>query len=149
VLTACSTVFYQLVCHYPPCGRVFHICCHCYRGQRHCSSNCWREARRLQRQKANRRYEQSLGAEGREDHRIRQREYLQRLKARVTDQASSHPSSYARLAAPPALELVEAPPPTKPWLSPGAERAWSWVVCEICGCRARWIGALAEIKHVP
>ena len=147
--TACCSIFYKLVCHYPPCGRVFHICCHCYRGQRYCSSHCRREARRLQRQKANRRYEQSLGTEGRGDHCVRQREYRRRLKARVTDQASPPPPSCARLSEPPAVELVEAPPPRKPWPPPAAERAWSWVVCEICGRRGRRICALAEMKHGP
>lgn len=147
--TVCSTVFYEIACHYAPCGRVFHICRHCYRGQRYCGNRCRREARRLQRQKANRRYEQSLGTEGRGDHRYRQREYRQRLNARVTDQAPQLPPSYARLAAPPTPVLVEAPPPRKPWRLPGTERAWSWVVCEICGRRGRWIRALAEMKHGP
>lgn len=128
---------------------MFYICCHCYRGQRYCSSRCREKARRLQRHEANRRYEESLGVEGREDHRARQREYRQRLKARVTDQSSLSSSSCANLNAPPAPVPVEAPPPRKPGPPPGADLAWSWVVCQICGRRGRWIHALAEVKHGP
>ena len=76
---------------------VFYICCHCYRGQRYCSSRCREKSRRQQRREANRRYERSLGPEGREDHRARQREYRQRLKRRVTDQSSPRPSPRANL----------------------------------------------------
>ena len=125
---------------------MFHICCHCYRGQRYCSSHCRNEARHLQRQKANRRYEQSLGAEGREDHRLRQREYLRRLKARVTDQSSPPPFACASLK-PRVLEPIDALPVRAPWSSPGAERALRWIVCQICGRRGRWMRTLAEIKH--
>ena len=85
---ACSTVFRQRVCHFPPCGAVFYLCAHCDRGQRYCRPHCRDKSRRLQRREANRRYEQSLGLDGRLDHRQRQREYRQRLKARVTDQSS-------------------------------------------------------------
>ena len=91
---------------------VFYICCHCYRGQRYCSSRCREKSRRLQCREANRRYEQSLGLEGREDHRARQCQYRQRRKSRVTDQSSPRSSACANLPAPPAPEPTPKAPET-------------------------------------
>jgi len=68
--------------------RSVYLCAHCDRGQRYCRPHCREKSRRLQRREANRRYHQSLGLDGRLDHRQRQREYRQRLKGRVTDQSS-------------------------------------------------------------
>ena len=59
---------------------VFYLCPHCDRGQRYCSPHCREKSRRLQRREANRRYQQT-SAGGRLDHRHRQREYRERLKA--------------------------------------------------------------------
>jgi hypothetical protein len=82
-----EVVLYQGRCGEPSCQSIFYICRHCYRGQRYCSPACRTQARRQQRRCANRRYQQS--AEGRLDHRDRQREYRQqRSQARVTDQGS-------------------------------------------------------------
>ena len=144
---ACSAVFRQRVCHFPPCGAVFYLCPHCDRGQRYCRPHCREKSRRLQRREANRRYHQSLGLDGRLDHRQRQREYRQRLKGRVTDQSSLRASPYVNLTAPPAPEPVEAPPAAV--FSPGsdAEYAASWVICQICGRRGRWINPFPEVKY--
>ncbi len=127
---------------------VFFLCAHCDRGQRYCSSRCREKSRRLQRREANRRHQQS--AEGRLDHRDRQRAYRRRSKARVTDQSSLRPSPCANLTVPPAREPVEAAPAPDRLPSPGVSRLAgpaAWVVCHICGCRGRWIDPFPEVKH--
>jgi hypothetical protein len=118
---------------------VFYLCPHCDRGQRYCRPHCREKSRRLQRREANRRYQQSLGLDGRLDHRQRQREYRQRLKARVTDQSSIGAFPCVNLTVPPVPQSAEAPPAED--FSPGseAEYAASAVVCQICGRRGRWI----------
>ena len=143
----CPTVLRQRVCHFPPCGAGFYLCRHCDRGQRYCSSHCREKSRRLQRREANRRYQQSLGLEGRLDHRQRQREYRQRLKVRVTDQFSLRPSPCVNLTVPPAREPITAAPAPNLCPSPGAETPTGWVVCEICGRRGHWINPFPEVKH--
>jgi len=135
----CSTVFRQRVCQFPPCSAVFYLCRHCDRGQRYCSSRCREKSRRLQRREANRRYEQSLGDGGRLDHRQRQREYRQRLKARVTDQSSLPSSPCVNLTVRPTPARVEAPAVVE--FRPSSREAIraGWVVCQICGRQGRWI----------
>jgi len=147
VPTACSTGFRQRVCRFPPCSAVFYLCRHCDRGQRYCRPRCREKSRRRQRREANRLYHQSLGPEGRLDHRDRQREYRQRLKARVTDQSSLRFSACARMTAPQRLGPVEAP--ATPALPPSfaADRAAGWVVCQICGRRGRWVNPFPEVQH--
>ena len=126
---------------------MFYLCPHCDRGQRYCRPHCREKSRRLQRREANRRYQQSLGLEGRLDHRQRQREYRQRLKARVTDQSSLRSSPCVNLTAPPVPQLAAAP--LAAVFSPGsdAEYAASWVICQICGRRGRWINPFPEVKY--
>jgi len=118
---------------------VFYLCRHCDRGQRYCSSRCREKSRRLQRREANRRYAQSLGDEGRLDHRQRQREYRQRLKARVTDQSSLPSSPCVNLTVRPTPARVEAPAVVE--FRPSSREAIraGWVVCQICSRRGRWI----------
>ena len=139
MLALCSTVFRQRVCQFPPCSGVFYLCRHCDRGQLYCSSRCREKSRRLQRREANRRYEQSLGDEGRLDHRQRQREYRQRLKARVTDQSSLPSSPCVNLSVRPTPARVEAPAVVE--FRPSSREAIraGWVVCQICGRRGLWI----------
>jgi hypothetical protein len=144
VPSACSTIFRQRVCHFPPCGAVFYLCRHCDRGQRYCSPRCREKSRRLQRHEANRRHQQD--PDGRADHRDRQREYRRRLKARVTDQSSLQASPCVNLTALPAREPVEVTPADfLPW--PGAEYAAGWAVCQICGRRGRWVNPFSEVQH--
>ena len=127
---------------------MFYLCPHCDRGQRYCSSRCREKSRRQQRREANRRYQQSLGLEGRLDHRQRQREYRQRLKARVTDQSSlacfplceSDSASGSAIASNPLRRQIFP-------CGPDAEYAASWVVCQICGRRGRWVNPFPEVKH--
>jgi hypothetical protein len=151
---ACSTVFRQRVCQFPPCGAVFYLCPHCDRGQRYCRPHCRDKSRRLQRREANRRYEQSLGLDGRLDHRQRQREYRQRqreyrqrLKARVTDQSSLGASPYVNLTAPPVPQPAAALPAVD--FSPRSESecAAGGVVCQICGRRGHWVNPFPEVEH--
>ena len=142
---ACSTVFRQRLCHFPPCGAVFYLCCHCDRGQRYCSPRCREKALRLQRRQANRRHQQD--PDGRADHRDRQREYRRRLKARVTDKSSLRASPCVNLSAPPAREPVETTPALDGLPSLGPECAPGWVVCQICGRRGRWVNPFLEVKH--
>jgi hypothetical protein len=150
VPVACSAVFRQRVCHFPPCSAVFYLCRHCDRGQRYCSSRCREKSRRLQRREANRRYQQSLGGDGRLDHRQRQREYRQRLKARVTDQSSLRASPYVNLTRPSVREPAEATPAAPAAdFSPGSDAPYAprWVICQICGRRGRWVNPFPEVKH--
>ena len=142
----CSTVFRQRVCQFPPCSAVFYLCRHCDRGQRYCSSRCREKSRRLQRREANRRYEQSLGLEGRLDHRQRQREYRQRLKARVTDQSSLRASTCVNLRVTPAPGSAEAIPASDFGPSPDRETFPGWVICQICGRRGRWVNPFPEVQ---
>ena len=144
---ACSTVFRQRVCQFPPCGAVFYLCPHCDRGQRYCRPHCRDKSRRLRRREANRRYEQSLGLDGRLDHRQRQREYRQRLKARVTDQSSLGASPYVNLTAPPVPQPAAALPAVD--FSPRSESecAAGGVVCQICGRRGHWVNPFPEVEH--
>jgi len=121
---------------------VFYLCRHCDRGQCYCTSRCREKALRLQRRQANRRHQQSR--EGREDHRDRQREYRQRLKARVTDKSSLPASPYVNLTAPTASELDQAFPALGLRPSPGAKIPTGWVVCQICGRRGRWINPFSR-----
>ena len=144
---ACSTVFRQRVCRFPPCRAVFYLCPHCDRGQQYCTPRCREKSRRRQRREANRRYEQSLGPEGRLDHRQRQREYRQRLKARVTDQSSLQTSLCVNLRVPPAPEPVEATPAPDLGSSPDRATSPGWVVCQICGRRGRWVNPFPEVQH--
>jgi len=80
-----EVVLRQRICLGVGCNAVFWICRHCDRGQRYCSAVCRDQARRVQRRRANCRYQQS--PEGRLDHCDRQREYRRR-RACVTDQGS-------------------------------------------------------------
>ena len=140
-----SAAFRQRVCHFPSCGVVFYLCRHCDRGQRYCSSRCREKSRRLQRRQANRRHQHS--PEGRLDHRDRQREYRKRHRARVTDQSSLRASPRVNLTLRPVREPVEAAPAPDLRPSPGTAILSGWVVCQICGCRGRWIDPFAEVKH--
>ena len=144
---ACSRVFRQRVCRFSPCRAVFYLCPHGDRGQQYCTPRCCEKSRRLQRREANRRYEQSLGPEGRLDHRQRQREYRQRLKARVTDQSSRQVSPCVNLRGPPAPEPVEATPAFHLRSSPHGEASLGWVVCQICGRQGRWVNPFPEVQH--
>ena len=74
-------------CSNPDCLSLFAICSCCDRGQRYCSSSCRSQARVRQHRAANRRYQRS--AEGRLDHRDRQKRYRCRPCVKsVTDQGS-------------------------------------------------------------
>ena len=146
MLVARFPIFRQRVCHWAPCGAVFYLCRRCDRGQRYCSPRCREKARRLQRRQANRRHQQS--PEGRDDHRDRQRDYRQRRKAccGVTDQSSLRPSAGGNLPASPPEEPGKAIP--APDLLPAEPRPTTrWVVCQICGCRGRWINPFSEVKR--
>ena len=46
---ACSAVFRQRACHFPPCDAVFYLCHRCDRGQRYCRPHCRDKSRRRQR----------------------------------------------------------------------------------------------------
>jgi len=80
-----------------------------------------------------------MGPEGRLDHRQRQREYRQRLKARVTDQSSLRSSPCVNLTVRPTPALVETPAGVE--FRPSSKEAIraGWVVCQICGRRGRWV----------
>lgn len=116
---------------------MFYLCRHCDRGQRYCSPRCREKSRRLQRREANRRHQQSL--EGRLDHRDRQRAYRQRRRARVTDQSSLGLFPYASMSVPNGPQPVETSSAPELFTSGGAECPAGWVVCQVCGCRGRWV----------
>lgn len=125
-----ETTFRQRFCGWSACGRRFFICSHCYRGQRYCSDRCRVQARRQQRRSANRRHQQS--AEGRLDHRDRQRAYRCRRAAGVTDQSSGAPVDCVMMAMPQAALVVER---RRRYESPQPGS----VVCRFCGRRGRWV----------
>jgi len=126
---------------------VFYLCRRCDRGQQYCSPRCREKSRRLQRREANRRHQQTPW--GREDHRDRQREYRERQRARVTDQSSLSTSPYVNLTVLPAPEATEAPLAVKFRSSSRAAIRAGWVVCQICGCRGRWVNPFPEVQHDP
>ena len=117
--------FYERRCHAPGCGVLFFICRPCYRGQRYCSGPCRQTARREQRRAANRRHQQS--AEGRLDHRDRQRAYRQRRACRVTDQGSGPEFDSGSIA------------PPDPSGRTARRLARRRVCCIVCGRRGRLI----------
>jgi hypothetical protein len=96
MVTAEQVLLRQRLCRAHACGAVFYVCRSCDRGQRYCSGRCRDKARREQRRAANRRHQRS--AEGRLDHRDRQREYRRRLvQLRVTDQGSGEEACFSTL----------------------------------------------------
>lgn len=86
----------QRFCSRLECRAMFFICRSCDHGQRYCGNACRQLVRSQQRRDASRRYQQS--ADGRFNHRLNQRAYLQRRaqrrrsdmqnKGTVTDQGS-------------------------------------------------------------
>jgi hypothetical protein len=128
----CGVLLRPRICR--TCGKLFGICRHCDRGHCYCSDPCREKARRKQRCKANRRYEQSLGEAGLEDHCTRQRDYRQRLKGRVTDQSSLTPPVDHRMPL-----AVAARWPSQPKIPSTGLSGWSR--CIICGRRGRFVGS--------
>lgn len=116
---------------------MFYLCRHCDRGQRYCSPRCREKSRRQQRRQANRRHQQS--PEGRLDHRDRQRAYLQRRQARVTDQPSLRFFLCASMGVLHGPNPVETTPAPELFTSGATECPAGWVVCQICGRRGRWV----------
>jgi hypothetical protein len=113
---------------------MFWICTCCDRGQRYCSAACRSHARRRRHRAANRRHQQS--AEGRLDHRDRQRAYrCRRPRRRVTDQGSQAEIS------PPPSESGKAV--TMPVLAPlrvrPRERRGNGLRCMVCGRAGRFV----------
>jgi hypothetical protein len=127
----CGVLLRPRICR--TCSELFGICRHCDRGHCYCSDPCREKARRQQRRNANRRYEQSLGEAGCEDHCTRQRDYRQRLKARVTDQSSLPPTVDHRMPL-----AVAARWPSQP-KNPSTKLS-GWSRCIVCGRRGRFVG---------
>jgi hypothetical protein len=65
----------------------------------------------------------------------------------VTDQSSLPASPYVNLTVPPTSESLAGAPQPDPLPQPGAELAPSWVVCQICGRRGRWVNPFPEVQH--
>lgn len=113
---------------------MFWICVCCDRGQQYCTAECRGRVRRRQHRVANRRHQQS--AEGRLDHRDRQKRYRRRHHAKsVTDQGSQSVSS-------PSLseggKAITTPVIVRLRIRP-SERRGSWLRCMICGRTGRLI----------
>lgn len=105
--------FHQRFCRASGCGALFWVCRSCWRGQAYCTSSCRSGERLVQRRRANQRHRRS--ADGRADHRDRQRRYRQRRSSEsVTDQGSG------RLPEGPKLAVADPPPAST--LSCEAER---------------------------
>jgi hypothetical protein len=103
------------------CGVLFYVCSHCDRGQSYCSHACREQARRQQRQAANRRYQRT--AEGKEAHRLRQRAYRhRRAPSRVTDQG---------------LRSVT---------TPDIASTPNGTACSVCGCQSRWMDPFSPLQ---
>ena len=129
-----EVVLRQRFCRNSCCRALFWICTCCDRGQRYCSAECRRQARCQQHRAANRRHQRS--AEGRLDHRDRQRAYRCRhFRRRVTDQgsqssASGSPSEGGKAVTMPAV----APLVVRP-----RERRVFWMRCVVCGRAGRFV----------
>ena len=94
-----GVVLRHRLCGYSGCHGLFTICVSCDRGQRYCSSACRAAARREQRSRANRRYQE--GAAGREAHRKCQQRYRARpASPLVTDQPGVSLSTPAEATSP-------------------------------------------------
>jgi hypothetical protein len=65
----------------------------------------------------------------------------------VTDQSSLRASPCVNLTVPPLPKLAEAPPAAD--FSPGSDAPYapSWVICQICGRRGRWVNPFPEVEH--
>ena len=138
---AAEVAFRMRFCRGTNCGRVFFICGPCYRGQAYCSNPCRREARRQQRKRANRRYEQDPGV--RQDHRDRQRGYRERLRlSRVTDQSSMTGCGSGSISP----HLVRTDPGSAERVDEIHPQRWrkqaSRIICNICGRIGRFVAAL-------
>ena len=121
------------------CHAGFWICRHCDRGQRYCSFACRAQARRCQRRRARSRHQQS--AEGRLDHRDRQRACRQRAQASVTDQCSLSVTSPASsgcgtFRATPIQSRLPLEPEKRPGL---------WLRCRLCDRGGRFVDPFPPI----
>ena len=92
---------HQLFCGI--CGDRFFVCVQDFRGQSYCGPGCRRQGRLRARRAANARHQRS--AEGRLDHRDRQRAYMARASplgetTSVTDTGSEKLASLAPCASP-------------------------------------------------
>ena len=88
------------------------ICSHCDRGNRYCTPECAKEARRLAQRAAGKRYQDSLP--GRTAHAKRQRCYRTQIQ-KVTHQGSPPPLPAVQLPPEPTPPAVQLPPePTPP-----------------------------------
>jgi len=120
---------------------MFFICRPCYRGQAYCSETCRQKNRRIQRRKANQRYECDEGV--RLDHRNRQRDYRQRLReCRVTDQSSAAADGSCRMRPPQRACDSEARAVEE--LHEEPKNVWNriaGIVCRYCGRVGKFIAA--------
>lgn len=122
-----DVVYRQRFCGGPGCGAVFYICRSCDRGHRYCNDSCRKKARRLQRQQANRKHQQSL--EGRLDHRDRQRRWRELQLRRVTDQGRG-----------PVKISATIPPPQFGRADEGRKiEECGLIVCIVCGRHGNYI----------
>jgi hypothetical protein len=84
------------------CAGLFMICRACYRGQTHCNAACREQRRKVQTRTAHARHQQS--AEGRADHRDRNRECRLRKRsaalASVMDHGSQKVAPTAKISLP-------------------------------------------------
>ena len=131
------------ICRNRQCQTQFFICSRCDRGQRYCSLLCRHQARRQQRRCANRRHQQS--AEGRADHRDRQRRYRERKRTPVTDQSS------ISIATPASFECGRAQTTVAPRSQAARLPRWPqkqaslWPRCRICGRMSRFVDPFPRI----
>lgn len=114
-------VIWARFCHL--CGGLFLICKSCDRGHAYCSPEHSRMGGRLKHRKAQKRYKESLGPEGKLDHRGEQKDHRERRAGRVSD-----PSSKTR-AGPLPSSLDE------PFIPGSGSKIPRTGVCRICGCK--------------
>ncbi len=146
MVTSSQTPFRQRICKATDCGALFFICSHCDRGQLYCSARCQQLARRCQWRAASRRHQQS--AEGRLDHRDRQRLYRQRqaqATAAPTTQSVTHQGSQTRLpSATMALPCKRLPEPVGWQRFCQALFDSGFLVCHFCGRLGRFLNPFHE-----
>ena len=143
-----EVVLYEIFCALEECRVQFHICRHCYHGQRYCSEVCRKTARHRQQEEARRRYRNT--PEAKLDQRDRQRQWRERQgqKNSVMDQGSPGEQN-----APPSKRPDDTSRRLFTWmivlavLRSGLRRVVGTPYCVICGCVGKYVNPYHPVRR--